>query len=70
MARPVGADWRTFLDGFHAQRPGVTEEMLAHSHDVDQTPYQWAAVEAGAAEASVLDLACGSGPMREHLNGP
>ena len=63
----VGTDWRTFLDRFHAERPGVTEEVLAHCCDLDQTPYEW--TTESVAPGSVLDLACGSGPMRQLLHG-
>ncbi len=62
-------DWAGYLSSFHRQHPGITEDVLEHALDGGgRTPYDWvaAAVPAGA---TVLDLACGSGPMRSRLSG-
>ena len=61
-------EWRQYLDQFHADRAGITERVLAHSRDADQTPYQWAAAAVGPG-TDVLDVACGSGPLFELLGG-
>lgn len=61
------ADWAAYLAGFHAQRAGITEDVLEHVHDGDsRTPYDWAA-EPVAPGLTVLDLACGSAPMHARL---
>lgn len=65
MAR---ADWAGYLAGFHAQRPGITEDLLATARDGGVDPYQWAAQAVGSGQR-VLDLACGSAPLRRHLPG-
>lgn len=59
-ARP---DWPDYLDRFHAERPGITEDLLARCRDeTGQDPYQWLT---GGIPATfpILDLACGSGPL-------
>lgn len=59
--------WRTYLDQFHRNAPGVTERMLARAHDdAGANPYQWAAV-AVPPDGLVVDLACGSAPLADHL---
>jgi SAM-dependent methyltransferase len=61
-------DWRTYLASFHDERAGITEQVLDHARDeAGQTPYDWAAA-AVPADALVVDLACGSGPMAHHLD--
>jgi SAM-dependent methyltransferase len=60
---PTSAHWRAYLEEFHRQRPGITERILARSHDeTGSTPYRRLATALGPS-ASVLDLACGSGPL-------
>lgn len=60
-------DWRTYLDRFHDDAPGVTERMLARSHDdAGVNPYQWAAA-AVPPDGPVIDLACGSAPLAAHV---
>lgn len=63
--------WQTYLDAFHFQRPGITEDVLSKSYSRHGlTPYEWvtAPVPCGA---RTLDLACGSGPcLRLRLGEP
>lgn len=60
--------WRSYLTGFHAERAGITEDVLERAFDqAGRTPYDWAA-DAVPSGTSVLDLACGSGPMHARLN--
>ncbi len=68
MTRDAPLDWRAYLDRFHAERPGVTEDVLARTLDRGQSPYQWAR-EAIPERARVLDLACGTAPLFEALGG-
>jgi len=55
-------DWGSYLASFHEQRAGVTEEILAHSRHHGLNAYQWVA-QVLPTEATVLDVACGSGPL-------
>lgn len=60
-------DWAGYVAGFHAEHPGITEDLLEHARESGGlTPYDWAsdAVPPGLA---VLDLACGSAPMHARL---
>ncbi len=60
--------WRDYLTDFHAERPGITEQLLGRTHDDGgRSPYEWvaAAVPPGS---TVLDLGCGSAPMAAHLS--
>jgi SAM-dependent methyltransferase len=60
-------DWDGYVAGFHADRAGITEDLLEHAHDSGaRTPYDWAA-EAVPPALAVLDLACGSAPMHARL---
>ena len=54
--------WPDYLAGFHAERPGITEDLLAQAVDrTGCTPYGWLA-EVVPPGARVLDLGCGSAP--------
>lgn len=62
-------DWPRYLDRFHEERPGITEDLLLDCRDDHgRDPYQWLAGGVSSA-GSVLDLACGSGPLHGLL-GP
>lgn len=53
-------DWRDYLAGFHAERPGITEDLLSEAVDLGGcTPYGWLA-EVVPPGSRVLDLGCGS----------
>lgn len=64
------ASWSEYLAAFHRQRTGITEAVLEHCHgdDTGDTPHQWL-VAALDEPASVLDLACGNGPIAHLLPG-
>ena len=61
--------WADYLHAFHAERPGITERILRRCRADGLDPYQWCAQALAAAPGAVLDLACGSGPLAEHLPG-
>jgi SAM-dependent methyltransferase len=58
-------DWATYLAGFHARNPGVSEDVLTRATSGDLTPYTWLA--RAVSGARVLDLASGSGVMSDVL---
>ncbi len=61
--------WADFIDWFHTQRPGITEEVLARCTDRNGvSPYGWLADGLDPA-AQVIDLACGSGPTHALVTG-
>jgi SAM-dependent methyltransferase len=66
--RAERTDWAAYLDRFHRDRPGITEDTLGQARHRDRNakatdPYRWLA-EPLPEHGTVLDLACGSGPMR------
>jgi SAM-dependent methyltransferase len=68
-------DWPGYVAAFHAERAGITEDVLVHAFDDrGRTPYDWAAEALagalrGQAPARVVDLAWGSAPMSARLEG-
>ncbi len=64
-----GLDWPRYLAQFHAARPGIIEAVLSRSFGGDHSPYRWLA-RAVSDAGTVLDLACGSGPMSRELAAP
>jgi ubiquinone/menaquinone biosynthesis C-methylase UbiE len=62
-------DWKHYLADFHRDRAGVIEAVLSRSVGGDHTPYRWLARAVGGGAATVLDLACGSGPVSRELAG-
>ena len=61
--------WADYIDRFHAQRPGITEDVLARCTDeTGANPYAWL-THGLDPHARVLDLACGSGPTHALVAG-
>lgn len=59
--------WRQYLANFHRDRAGVVEAVLSRASSGDHTPYRWLARAVGGNARTVLDVACGSGPMSREL---
>ncbi len=55
--------WESFLEHFHDERPGITEDVLSRCRAEGRTPYQWCAEPLLGIAGPVIDLACGSGPV-------
>lgn len=66
MAPPRLID-QDYLRTYHQQHPGITEAVLVRARRSGMTAYQWLA-EPAPLRGAVLDLACGSAPMRAALN--
>lgn len=62
--------WASYVGDYHDANPGITEDVLLDARDgAGRSPYDWL-LEAVPAEATtVVDLACGSGPLARRL-GP
>lgn len=58
--------WTSYLDRFHEDHPGITEDVLSEACDVDgMNPYAWLLAVAPRNPGDVaLDLACGTGPLQ------
>ena len=60
-------DWSSYVAAYHEERPGISEQLLGQARDVEgRSPYDWLA-EAVPADAPVVDLACGNGPVLRRL---
>lgn len=69
-AHEVGWDWDEYLARFHRERPGITERALLHARDPDVgTAYDWLLSGLPGALGVLLDVACGSAPLREASEG-
>lgn len=60
--------WDGYLEGFHAERPGITESVLRRARHGGTDPYDWLA-EVVPPRGRVLDLGCGSAPLFRMLPG-
>lgn len=61
------AEWAGYLDRFHQERPGITEDVLATARsDAVGDPYSWLLSPLDG-HAAVLDVACGSAPLRHRI---
>ena len=63
-------EWARYVGEYHDANPGITESLLCDARDgAGRSPYDWLldAVPAGA--STVVDLACGSGPVARRLPG-
>lgn len=61
-------DWQTYLTKFHDARPGITEDLLVHCRDNSgATPYDWLVEAVPTGRGLVVELACGSSPLRPLL---
>ena len=62
------SQWSEYVDHFHHDHPGITEEALHHASDpTHHTPYDWLAAGLPDHLGRVLDCACGTMPMQVHL---
>lgn len=61
--RSASEEWDEYLTGFHADRAGITERVLAHSTEADgTTAYDWVAARIPRT-GLLVDIACGSAPL-------
>lgn len=63
-------DWASYLQEFHADRPGVTEQAFRHvAHPQLGTPYEWLTQGLPPSLGSVLDVASGNAALLPWLSG-
>ncbi|MGI8808274.1 MAG: class I SAM-dependent DNA methyltransferase [Acidimicrobiales bacterium] len=69
MPDPVGADdWDEYVARYHDANAGITEDVLVDARDDrGRTPYDWLVDAVPPGTATVVDLACGSGPLARLL---
>lgn len=66
--RSPAGDWQHYLDGYHDDRPGITERILTGATSPrHETPYTWLVEPLRPAPGPILDLASGSAPTRSLL---
>lgn len=66
---PQRADWPAYLEHFHTEHAGITERILSRCRADVLDPYEWCAQPLSDRAGPTLDLACGSGPMADHVDG-
>lgn len=60
--------WAGYIGEYHDANPGITEDVLAGARDgAGRTPYDWLLEAVPAGASTVVDLACGSGPLARRL---
>lgn len=62
--------WSQYLDHFHTERPGVTEQVLLRSLAGSHSPYRWLARAVSGRADVILDVGCGSGALGRELAQP
>ena len=64
------ACWERYVAEYHDANPGITEDVLIGARDGDgRSPYEWIADAVPAGTATIVDVACGSGPVARRLPG-
>lgn len=62
------ARWDRYVAEYHDANPGTTEDLLASARDgAGRNPYDWLLEAVPAGGSTVVDLACGSGPLARRL---
>lgn len=62
------ARWASYLGEYHGANPGITESLLCDARDgAGRSPYDWLVEAVPAGASTVVDLACGSGPLARRL---
>jgi SAM-dependent methyltransferase len=63
-------DWDSYLQSFHAERPGITERAFHHAtHQDVGSPYAWLVAALPPRLGDVLDVACGNAALLPWLTG-
>jgi SAM-dependent methyltransferase len=72
MTSPSDAErWRVFLSEYHHDHAGITEDLLDRAIRPDVgTAYDWMRAAIPATPGRVVDIACGSAPLRRLFTPP
>lgn len=66
---PRHSTWALYLQRFHTERAGITERILSRCRAHGLDPYDWCAQPLVDRQGPILDLACGSGPLADRVEG-
>lgn len=62
--------WDSYLVDYHDSNPGITEDCLSGARDdAGRSPYDWLVEAVPHGAGTVVDLACGSGPVARLVGG-
>ena len=62
--------WDSYLVDYHDTNPGITEDCLSDARDdAGRSPYDWLVEALPQGAASIVDVACGSGPVARLMAG-
>ncbi|MDP8936577.1 MAG: class I SAM-dependent methyltransferase [Actinomycetota bacterium] len=69
MPEPTEAGgWDRYLVEYHDTHPGITEDVVAGARDANGwSPYDWLVEAVPPGASTVVDVACGSGPVARLL---
>lgn len=71
MSRSQATNWQVFLADYHRDHAGITEALLDRAIRPDVgTAYDWMRAAIPATPARVVDIACGSAPLRRLFAAP
>ena len=63
------ARWEAYVAEYHDANPGATEDLLLDARDsAGRSQYDWLLAAVPAGVSTVIDLACGSGPLGRRLS--
>ncbi len=69
-AAAPAAEWASYLERYHREHPGITEDVLSSATDeAGRSPYDWLLepLRSGAGQGVVVDIGCGSAPVARRL---
>jgi SAM-dependent methyltransferase len=62
--------WASYVGEYHDANPGITESLLGDARDgAGRSPYDWLVEAVPVGASTVVDVACGSGPLARRICG-
>jgi SAM-dependent methyltransferase len=63
MSNGAASRWNQYLESFHRERPGITEDLLGGARDrTGATAYEWLLAAHPGGAGLTIDVGCGSAP--------